>query len=109
MPIYEYRCTTCSRAFDHFARHPVDGVGARCPACGATDVTRRFSSFATHRSERSRLTDFDPSRARDPEFYRDSRNIGLAAKLRAQQLGVHTEGRLDEIVEKARTGRFLDQ
>ena len=62
-----------------------------------------------HRSEASRLADFDVARANDPGFYRDSRNVGLGAKKRAQRLGVDTGGRLDEIVEKARTGRFLDE
>lgn len=44
MPLYEYRCTHCDRAFEKYARtfHETPD----CPQCGATDPTRLMSTFA---------------------------------------------------------------
>jgi putative FmdB family regulatory protein len=42
MPIYEYRCGTCGRAFERL----VNGQQAvACPTCGSADVTRLLSLF----------------------------------------------------------------
>lgn len=109
MAIYEYRCVGCGREFDRLVLRQHAAAAPACPCCRGLEVIRRFSRFAVHCSEASRLADFDATRARDPDFYRDTRNVGLGAKRRAQQLGVDMGGRLDEIVEKARTGRFLDE
>jgi hypothetical protein len=68
-----------------------------------------MSGFAYHRSEASRLAAFDPSESRRPDYYKDSRNVGLWARKRAQQLGVDLGSRFEETVERARTGKILDQ
>ena len=51
---------------------------------------------------------FDPRKSRDDSFYKDSRNIGLWAKKRAQEMGVDLGPKFDEVVEKARTGKVLE-
>lgn len=107
MPIYEYRCRRCGRDFERLVSIAHEAPGA-CPDCGDREPARRYSGFATHRSEEARLTEYRPDAARDPGFYRDPRNIGLGAKKRARELGADAGGRLDEIVERARTGRFLE-
>ena len=68
-----------------------------------------MSRFAYHRSEASRLAEFDPKARRDPEFYKDSRNVGLWAKKRARDMGVDLGSQFEETVEKARTGKILDE
>ena len=44
MPLYEYRCTRCDRPFERLARSFNDRPD--CPSCGASEVTRLFSTFA---------------------------------------------------------------
>ena len=70
---------------------------------------RVLSGFAYHRSEASRLAAFDPSVSNHPDFYKDSRNVGLWAKKRAQDMGVDLGPSFDETVEKARSGKILDE
>jgi hypothetical protein len=71
-------------------------------------LTRLLSRFAYHQGETSRLNDFDTSVPRDESFYRDSRNVGLWAKKRAKEMGVDLGSQFDETVEKARSGKILD-
>jgi putative FmdB family regulatory protein len=46
MPIYEYRCQTCEGRFEVLQRVGAGADGLACPACGALQVTRQFSTFA---------------------------------------------------------------
>jgi putative FmdB family regulatory protein len=53
MPLYEYECQRCGRLFD--ARRGIDEseAGVECPTCGAKEVKRVFSRFATAWSDSS--------------------------------------------------------
>jgi hypothetical protein len=82
-------------------------VRPACPDCGSSRTRRVMSSFSVVASESSRLASFDPIAARDDAFYRDSRNVGMWAKKRAQQMGVDLGPKFDETVEKARTGKLI--
>jgi len=44
MPIYEYRCTECSHAFEKLMRRWGDSTS--CPACSSTTVEKQISTFA---------------------------------------------------------------
>ena len=55
------------------------------------------------------MAEFDASASSHPDFYKDSRNIGLWAKKRAQDMGVDLGPSFEETVEKARTGKILDE
>jgi hypothetical protein len=68
-----------------------------------------MSQFTYQRSEASRLAEFDTSARPTPEFYQDARNVGLWAKKRAQELGADLGSSFEETVEKARTGKILDE
>ena len=46
MPIYEYRCQTCSKVFELLVRG-ADAEGPACPECGGAELTRLFSLFAS--------------------------------------------------------------
>jgi hypothetical protein len=72
-------------------------------------LTRLLSRFAYHQTEAARLGDFDTSATRDDSFYRDSRNVGLWAKKRAKEMGVDLGSQFEETVEKARSGKILDE
>ena len=85
-----------------------DADRVRCKFCRGDDLTRLLSSFRVHQAEESRLADFDTSTPRGDDFYKDSRNVGLWTKKRMQQMGVDLGPKLDEIVEKGRTGKILE-
>jgi hypothetical protein len=74
-----------------------------CPRCGKGKKRRLISRVAYHVSEQDRLTSFNPAAAKEDAFFRDSRNIGLAAKKRAQKMGVDLGGGFEEKLEKLRT------
>ena len=46
MPIYEYVCRACGRAFELLLAH--GAKAAQCPACGSRRLDRQFSVFAAH-------------------------------------------------------------
>lgn len=46
MPVYEYQCQRCGRVFERFTLVASADPGA-CPACGARDVRRKLSTFAS--------------------------------------------------------------
>jgi hypothetical protein len=79
-----------------------------CSFCRSKNVKRVLSSFSVHQTEESRLSDFDPSKPQGFDFYKDSRNVGLFAKKKMRDLGVHLGSKMDEIIEKGRTGKILD-
>jgi len=103
MPIYEYECGGCSRQFQKLVMKVEEEKSLHCPDCGGKRLTRLISKVAYHVSEADRLAAYDPSSRQDGGFYRDSRNIGLNAKKRAQQLGVDLGSGFDAKLEKLRT------
>jgi putative FmdB family regulatory protein len=108
MPIYEYRCKRCNGEFSALIMCSGDESKIRCERCASTELTRLLSRFSYHQSDDSRLKDFDTRKRRDDTFYKDSRNIGLWGKKRAKDLGVDLGPKFDEVVERARTGKILE-
>ena len=109
MPIYEYRCNECSKEFSFLLLNKKDLRKVRCKFCQGANLTRLLSAFRVHQTEESRLADFNTSKPRGDDYYKDSRNIGLWAKKRMSELGVDLGSKMDEIVEKGRTGKILDE
>jgi putative FmdB family regulatory protein len=109
MPIYEFRCNNCKKEFSELFLRIKDAEKVKCKFCNSSDLTKLLSSFCVHQTEESRLADFDTSKPRGEEFYKDSRNIGLWAKKRLREMGVDLGPKLDEIVEKGRTGKILEE
>lgn len=103
MPIYEYDCLSCRRSFQWLVMTKEEEAGLCCPKCGSVKIKRLISRVHYHASEQDRLAGFDPKAARDDAFFKDSRNIGLAAKKRAQQMGVDLGQGFEEKLEKLRT------
>jgi putative FmdB family regulatory protein len=109
MPIYEYHCQACGKDQSLlFLSQREAATRPRCKYCGVRRLTRLLSRFAYHQTETARLNDFDTSTTRDESFYRDSRNVGLWAKKRAKEMGVDLGSQFEETVEKARSGKILD-
>lgn len=108
MPIYEYQCRSCGRISSLLIIKPGDEQNIRCVHCRGLELERIMSRFAVHKTETQRLAEFDPQSTKNDSFYKDSRNVGLSAKKRLQQLGVDLGSSFDETVEKARSGKILD-
>jgi len=108
MPIYEYRCNQCDREFSELFLNLKEPKKIRCKFCNSRDLTKILSSFSVHQTEESRLANFDTSKKRGDDFYKDSRNVGLWAKKRMREMGVDLGPKMDEIVERGRTGKILD-
>jgi len=109
MPIYEYRCNQCHKEFSELILNPREINKVQCKYCRSRNFTKLVSSFSVHQTEAGRLANFDTSKPRGDGFYKDSRNVGLWAKKRIKELGVDLGSKMDEIVEKGRTGKILDE
>lgn len=108
MPIYEYECKPCGVKFSKLVISISNPPEVACPKCGRKKVERLISRVRYHRSESDRLAELDTSKQRDEGFYKDSRNIGLWAKKRAQELGADLGSEFDAVVDKARSGELVD-
>ncbi|OQX92328.1 MAG: hypothetical protein B6D58_03505 [candidate division Zixibacteria bacterium 4484_95] len=49
MPIFEYKCNKCGSKFE-LLRSASDDSGIICPNCGAGDIVKIFSAFASSSS-----------------------------------------------------------
>lgn len=109
MPIYEYHCQACGKDQSVlFLSQREATARPRCKYCDARRLTRILSRFAYHQTETARLQAFDTNAPRDESFYKDSRNVGLWAKKRAKELGTDLGSQFEETVEKARSGKILE-
>lgn len=108
MPIYEYVCESCDLMTSALVLKPADEASIECSHCGNTRLVRILSRFSIHKTEAQRLEAFDTNAPRDEAFYRDSRNVGLWSKKRAQELGADLGPEFDEVVERGRTGKILE-
>jgi putative FmdB family regulatory protein len=108
MPIYEYQCKSCGKISSILILKAQEEEEVLCSHCRGDQLIRVLSRFALHKTEAQRLNEFDTRSPRDDSFYRDDRNIGLWAKKRARELGADLGPQFDETVERARSGKILD-
>lgn len=106
MPIYEYICERCDKLTTFLVLRPDDRPV--CEFCGGEELVRVLSRVAHHRTEASRLKEFNTGKQQNADFYRDPSNIGLWAKKRAKELGVDLGSKVDDTIEKARSGKLED-
>ena len=110
MPIYEFGCQLCGKEFQYLVLRKEDEEGLICPRCNGRDLRKLVSRVAYHVSEQDRLSTYNPNSPKDDAFYRDTRNIGLEAKKRAQQMGVDLGSNFDAKLDRLRTdpGKVFD-
>ncbi|MEE9218402.1 MAG: zinc ribbon domain-containing protein [Acidobacteriota bacterium] len=82
MPIYEYRCTDCSRKFEQIVLRGKALDDTSCPRCGSRSVERLLSSFSlsgvSRKSQDSFDEDFDaPESDFGDEGFEDDENLGI--------------------------------
>lgn len=112
MPIYEYRCRDCLQPFSKLFMSKTAATEegkVNCPFCGKIRAQKLISSFSVHQSERARLAALDTSKPRGSDYYRDNRNIGLWAKKRMKELGMQPSDQVEEVIERARSGKILNE
>jgi len=103
MPIYEYECQSCHGQFQTLVMKAADEKGLACPGCGGHNLNKLISRGVYHQSEKDRLANFNSTSHQNDSFYTDSRNIGLHAKKRAQEMGVDLGSGFETKLEKLRT------
>jgi len=103
MPFFEYQCLGCEKHFQHLVLTKRDKEDLACPGCGSRNLKKLISRVAYHVSEQDRLNSYTSGTSRSNGFVKDSRNIGLNAKKRAQQMGVDLGNSFEEKLEKLRT------
>lgn len=111
MPIYEYECRACRAQFQSLVMKLDDESRLRCPECGNGNLKKLISRVVYHVSESARLEAYDPKAPKSDSFYKDTRNIGLHAKKRAQELGVDLGSGFEAKLDKLRTnpGSVFDE
>ena len=111
MPLYEYQCQACGREFQYLVLKKDDETDVRCPGCTGGDLIKLVSRVAYHVSEQDRLSAFEQNSSKDDAFYKDTRNIGLQAKKRAQQMGVDLGSGFKTKLDRLRTdtGKVFDE
>ena len=60
MPIYEYRCQSCTQVSSYFVKTYGATPLSRCTHCESPDLQRIMSSVAYLRSEADKLAQLDP-------------------------------------------------
>jgi putative FmdB family regulatory protein len=103
MPIYEYECLSCRARFQSLVMKETEEKKLLCPKCGKGKKKRLISRVAYHVSEQDRLAGYHSADAKTDSFFKDSRNIGLAARKRAQKMGVDLGTGFEEKLEKLRS------
>ena len=106
MPIYEYKCASCSRLTSAFVRNVEDEVAPNCQHCGGK-TARALSRFAYHKSEQRVLEDYGAMPQR-PEDYKDPRQIGRWAERKFDEFGVEMPKEARKMIDAAREGEFPD-
>jgi putative FmdB family regulatory protein len=53
LPLYEYRCKKCGGRFERLSRVGQGTQGIECPECGAVEIEKESSTFASPGGSRS--------------------------------------------------------
>lgn len=108
MPVYEYICPNCHRRTDILSRTFQPPSNPTCSHCGGQDLKRAITTFAFHKSEKTRQEEAgDPDKA-GPDYFEDPRNIGLSTEERFQEMGLDMPDDLQEKIGEAQQGEVND-
>jgi putative FmdB family regulatory protein len=102
MPLFEFKCRSCSKRFTALVGVLADAPPAICPSCGGSDLSKLMSRFAVARSEEDMLESIsDPDKVGDLE---DPANMRRFVKDMGEELGEDMEGEYDEYLREAEEG-----
>jgi putative FmdB family regulatory protein len=108
MPIYEFRCNACHRKTSIFQRSISSPIAVKCPFCGSEELVRSISSFAFHKSSKTIYEEAGEPEMfpKNPDYYKDPRNIGRWTEKRAEELGLELPSQIQEEIAAAREGEL---
>lgn len=102
MPLFEFRCKSCSKKFTALVGVISESKTPACPACGSSDLTKLVSRFSRTRSDEDMLEQIsDPSRVGDLD---DPDNMRKFVKEMGKELGEDLGDEFDEYLEEAKAG-----
>lgn len=104
MPIYEYRCSDCSRKVQLFFRSFSAVSDAACPHCGSSNLGRLPSRVARVRSESDYLDSFSDPTVLDGVDYNDPRSVAQWAKHMGDATGADLGPEYDEMIAQLEHG-----
>jgi putative FmdB family regulatory protein len=106
MPIYEYKCRSCSRLTSAFVRNPEKAVAPACQHCGGKTATA-LSRFSNGKGEAKVLEQFG-SAPRGATDHSDPRQIGRWVEDKFDQYGMDHPDQAREMIDAARDGDLPD-
>ena len=104
MPLFEYRCNSCSKKFTALVGVVAGSANPTCPKCGNSDLTKLISRFSTTRSEEDALDSL--ADMADPD---DPASMRRLAREMKGEFGDELGGDLDEMLDSSGEEDFLDE
>jgi len=98
MPLYDYRCSQCSKRFSQLVGMTADSKPPACPACGSSDVKKLISRFSRIKGDDERLDDFEDAALAADE---DPRAMRRLMSEMGKELGEEGEEDIDELIDEA--------
>jgi putative FmdB family regulatory protein len=109
MPIYEYRCNSCSRRLSLFQRQMNSPADAVCPHCGGTDLIRLISRFAVVRNEDQMLDSLEDEAMFAGVDETDPKSMAAWARKMQSKMGEEVEPEFEEMIDRMEAGEMPDE
>jgi putative FmdB family regulatory protein len=101
MPIYEYRCTACTKRVSVLTLSASQVSTAACTFCGSAKLERLMSRFAAPKSEEARMESLaDPGKFGDVDE-NDPQSMARFMKKMGKEMGEDIGDDFDEALEEA--------
>jgi putative FmdB family regulatory protein len=104
MPIYEFECRKCKRRFGTLVASHARISEVRCRACGAAELERLWSRFASPKSEEARMESLaEPSNLAGLDE-NDPQSVARLMKKMGREMGEDLGDDFEQAVEQEAAG-----
>lgn len=104
MPIYEFRCRRCHKKTTALVMVRARIGDVRCASCGADDLERLWSRFATVKSEDARLDALAESAEMGGLDEQDPRSVARWMKRMGEEMGEDVGDEIDAALDEEFSG-----
>ncbi len=104
MPIYEFQCHDCHKKNSVFVRTVSSPVNTSCPHCGSGNLVRLITSFGISKTAKDVHEAY--SNPKDPDYYKDPRNIGRWTEDKFASMGMEMPSQVRDMIDGAREGEM---